>query len=122
MFFSVLCLLTAVCLVCANPAFAEDIQILKISPEDESAVIKAVGGTIQTLKVGDRIGDKGKVVEIVEGRIVIEERTGQGIETVIIRFADGKQRIERIRKVGDREPMLYSPLPRRESQPSAPSK
>jgi hypothetical protein len=61
------------------------------------------------LKVGDSIGKNGKVTEIVEDRIVIEEKTERGVETVIIRFADGKQRIERIRKVGDKQPVLYAP-------------
>jgi hypothetical protein len=61
------------------------------------------------LKVGDSIGKSGKVIEIVEGRIVIEERTEKGPETVIIRFESGKQRIERIRKTGDKQPVLYAP-------------
>lgn len=111
MFFSVWFLLIGFCLFYANPVFAEDIHILKISPEDESAVIKEKDGKTQILRVGDRIGLKGWVVEIVEGRVVIEERTDQGVETVIIRFERGKQRVERIRKIEDRSPTLYSPSP-----------
>jgi len=121
MFFSLLCVLTAIYLFFGNPAFAGEIQILKISPKGGTAVIKSLDGVTKTVREGDRIGDRGKVIEIVEGRIVIEESTGQGIETVIIRFEDGKQRVERIRKVGDKVPMLHSPSPKGENQPSAPS-
>lgn len=99
-----------------SPVFAEDFQILKVSPEDERALIKTADGNLQVIRVGDRIGLKGIVVEIVEGRIVIEERTNQDIETVIIRFENGKQKMERIRKVGDRSPVLYSPIPRGEGR------
>jgi hypothetical protein len=85
------------------------IHIVRIIEQDEKAMIKLPDGRMHILKVGDSIGKNGKVIEIVEGRIVIEERTEKGPETVIIRFDNGKQKIERIRKVGDRQPVLYSP-------------
>ncbi|MEW6215867.1 MAG: hypothetical protein AB1478_11815, partial [Nitrospirota bacterium] len=64
-----------------------------------------------------------RVVEITKGRVVIEEKTDKGIETVIIRLEDEvpsyglrvtgsglkKQRIERIRKALEESPMLYVP-------------
>jgi hypothetical protein len=87
----------------------ESIQILRIIEQDEKAMIKLTDGRMHILKVGDPIGKSGKVTEIVEGRIVIEEKTEKGPETVIIRFEDGKQTIERIRKVGDKQPILYAP-------------
>ena len=87
----------------------EAIQIVRISSEDERATVRTPDGKIQVIKVGDSIGERGKVIEIVEGRIVIEERTDKGPETVIIRFENGKQRIERIRKAGGRQPILYAP-------------
>jgi hypothetical protein len=82
---------------------------LRIIEQDEKAMIKLPDGRMHILKVGDSIGKKGRVIEIVEGRIVIEERTEKGPETVIIRFENGKQRIERIRKAGDKQPILYAP-------------
>jgi hypothetical protein len=72
-------------------------------------MIRLPDGRMHILKVGDLVGKNGKVTEIVEGRIVIEQKTDKGIETVIIRFENGKQKIERIRKAGDKQPVLYSP-------------
>jgi hypothetical protein len=87
----------------------ESIQILRIVEQDEKAMTKLPDGRMHILKVGDRVGKKGKVIEIVEGRIVIEEKTDKGSETVIIRFENRKQRIERIRKIGEKPPILYAP-------------
>ena len=89
----------------AQEITVESIHILRIIEQDEKAMIKLPDGRMHILKVGDSIGKKGRVIEIVEGRIVIEERTEKGPETVIIRFENGKQRIERIRKAGDKQPV-----------------
>jgi hypothetical protein len=93
----------------AQEITVESIQILRIIEQDEKAMIKLADGKMHILKVGDSIGRSGKVTEIVEGRIVIDEKTDKGPETVIIRFENGKQRIERIRKAGDKQPALCSP-------------
>jgi ribosomal protein S4E len=94
----------------AQEITVESIQILRINEQDEKAMIKLPDGRMQILKAGDSIGKNGKVTEIVEGRIVIEERTEKGLETIIIRIEKGKQRIERIRKIGEGPPGLYSPV------------
>jgi hypothetical protein len=112
--FTILALMILVFLVTsargqAQQITLESIQILRILDQEEKAMIKLPDGKMHILKVGDLVGKKGKIVEIVEGRIVIEERTDKGSETVIIRFENGKQKIERIRKVGDRQPVLYAP-------------
>ena len=93
----------------AQQITVESIQILRIIEQEEKAMIKLPDGRMHILKVGDSIGKNGKVIEIVEGRIVFEEKTEKGLETVIIRFENGKQRIERISKTGDKAPILYSP-------------
>lgn len=88
----------------------EKIQVLKISPQDERAVVKVPGGKLQVIKVGDPIGDKGgRVVEIADGRVVVEEGAGREEETIIIRIADGKQRIERLKKDPGERPLLFAP-------------
>ena len=101
----------------AQEVTAESIQVLRIMEQDERAVIKTADGNMRVIKVGDVIG-KGdlrvpgsglRVVEISEGRIVFEEKTDKGVETVIVRIEDGKQRVERIRKVGDKQAPLYAP-------------
>jgi hypothetical protein len=115
--FSILALMVPVLLVIsargqAQEITVESIQILRILDQEERAMIKLPDGKMHILKVGDSVGKKGKVIEIVEGRIVIEERTEIGAETVIIRFEKGKQRIERIRKIEEGQPGLYSPVQR----------
>jgi hypothetical protein len=47
------------------------------------------------------------VTEISEARIVLEEKTKKGIETIIIRVENGKQKIERISKIPDTKPIPY---------------
>jgi len=93
----------------AQEVTVESIHILRIIEQDEKAMIKVPDGRMQILKVGDSVGRNGKVIEIVEGRIVIEEEIDKGVETVIIRFENGKQRVERIRKIGEQPPVLYAP-------------
>jgi len=95
--------------IIAQDLTVESIHILRIIEQDEKAMIKLPDGRTQILRVGDPIGKDGKVIEIVEGRIVIEERREKGPETVIMRFENGKQRVERIRKTGDKPPILYAP-------------
>lgn len=95
----------------------DTIHILKISSQDERALIKTPDGNMQVIKVGDVLSDQSAgqknnetlVVEITTGRVVLEEITHTGNETVIIRLAEGMQRIERIRKVPDSRPVLFKP-------------
>jgi hypothetical protein len=98
----------------------ESIQVVRILDQEEKAMIKLPDGKMHILKVGDdltkdplRVTGSGlRVVEITEGRIVIEEKTERGLEKVIITVENGKQRIERIRKIGEGQPGLYSPVQR----------
>ncbi len=98
----------------------EEIRVLKISPQDERAVIKTSERKLQIIKVGDILRVAGspvkkygagglRVIEITTGRIVFEEMTDMGVETVIIRLENGKQRVERIRKAREEQPLLYAP-------------
>ena len=81
----------------------ENIEFLKLFAQEEKAVIRTPDGNMQLIKVGDVIG-KGesrvagsklrgtgsglRVIEITDGRIVFEENTDKGLETVIVRFED----------------------------------
>ena len=88
-------------------ALANDtIPLLKISAQDQRAIIKTSDGKMQIIKPGDMVGDD-KVVEITAGRVVFEEKTGSDTETFIIRLEDGKQRVERIKKAAEKQPQLY---------------
>lgn len=119
-----------------------EIQLLKISPQDERAIIRTPDGKMQMIKVGDvlRVPGSGlrvkgekynknvagsalrdstsknmqhnasselRVVEIAEGRVVLEEKKGEEVETVIIRLEDGKQKVERVKKAGGVQPLMY---------------
>jgi hypothetical protein len=84
----------------------EDITIVKISPPDQSAVIKTSEGALHIIRVGDSPPGLGRVVEIVEGRIVIAAQGVEGDEEIIISLVDGKQSMVRIRQVGETEPLF----------------
>lgn len=99
-------------LMTSSLVFADSIdhmKLLKISPQDERAVVKMEDGSMKIIKPGDAIGSNGKVIEITVGRVVIEEQTERGMETVIIRFEQGRQLIERIKKTADKPPVLFRP-------------
>lgn len=89
----------------------DNIRILKISPQDGKAVIKTTDRELKMIKVGDVLGtaQELKVAEIADGRVVFEKRTDKGTETLIVRLENGKQRVERIKKMMDKQPLVYKP-------------
>ena len=99
-------------------SYADTIHILKISPEEEKAVIKTPDGDMLIIKAGDILQSlesqstrvELKVVEIAEGRVVLEEKTEKGNDTIIVRVEDGKQRMERISKSAPRTQSLRAPM------------
>lgn len=93
----------------AFAASLNEIQLLRILTQEERAVIKTPDGKTQTIKVGDPIGESARVIEITEGRVVIEEKTKTGMETVIIRLDEKGQRVERMRKTIEETPFIDAP-------------
>lgn len=91
------------------PIPVNEIVVIKISAQDARAVIKIPGEKLRMIQTGDEIGARAKVIEIARERVVIEELTDKGTETVIIRFKDGQQSVERIRSVPEDSPQLYVP-------------
>ena len=87
----------------------DTIHLFKISPQDERAIVKMDDGSMKMIKPGDAIGKNAKVVEITSGRVVIEEQTERGVETVIIRLDEGRQKVERLKRTPDSRPELYKP-------------
>ena len=86
-----------------------DIHVLKISAQDQRAVVKMPGGKMEIVKVGDALGNNAKIVEISDGRVVLEEGKGAETETVIIRLENGKQKVERVKKGAQPGPRLLAP-------------
>lgn len=97
------------CSVVVSAASHDNIQFIKIAPQDEKAVIKGADGKLQVIKPGDVIGENLAVKEIAPGRIVLEEKTDKGLETIIVRMANDKAMIERLRKLPDAKPVLLAP-------------
>jgi hypothetical protein len=132
------CLL--VLLIFSSPALSassDGLQVLKISPQDKTSVIRGNDGKLTLVKEGDSLDTKKfsvhsapfaektkknekkhtlTVIEIAEGRVVLEEKQGDEGETIIFRLVDGKQKVERIRKIA---PGKRQQLTAVSSQPSA---
>ena len=86
-----------------------DYTILKIAASDSRAVMKTPSGELKVVNVGDLLTDEARVIEITEGRVVLEKQLEGDLETIIIRFDGKHQRIERTRTQG--EPLkLYKPV------------
>lgn len=93
------------------------IEIVKLSAQDGRAVIRRQDGKMLVIKAGDtisddRLGDSNSelyVKEIAEGRVVFEEKKGTQTETIIVMFENGKQRVEKIKKVPEKQPHSYAP-------------
>lgn len=88
----------------------DKIQFIKIAPKDSKAVIKGTDGKLLVIKPGDAIGEGLTVKEIATGRIVLEEKTNNGTETVLVRMENGKFRLERMRKEPENRPRLLVPI------------
>jgi len=93
----------------AFAAQLDKVQFIKIAPQDQKAVIKAADGKLQVIKPGDVIGETVTVKEIATGRIVLEEKTDKGLETIIVRMVNDKAKIERLSKTPERRPVLSAP-------------
>jgi DNA-binding IclR family transcriptional regulator len=93
----------------AFAATGETIRVLKISSQDQRAVIKQSDGTMRIVKVGNTVGDYGTITEIAPGRVVLEKVSDKESERIIIRLEKGEQRIERIKRSTAKQPALVTP-------------
>jgi len=66
---------------------------------------------MQVVKPGDTIADNMTIKEIIPGRIILDEKTERGMETVIVRMDNGKTRIERLRKKPEQSQTMVAPAP-----------
>jgi hypothetical protein len=90
----------------AAPLSLKTVKIVKISAQDRLATASSADGALHLIQVGDELGKGAQVTEITKGRVVVEETTDQGLETVFLILDNGVQRIERIRKTsGERKPL-----------------
>jgi hypothetical protein len=87
----------------------DKVQFIKISAQDAKAVIRSADGKMTVIKQGDTVVENITVKEIIPGRIILEEKTAKGPETIIVRIDNGKTRIERIRKQAEVGPAPVAP-------------
>lgn len=87
----------------------DTIRLIKLSPQDARAVVKGADGKLQVVKPGDRLGERVTVKEIAVDRVVLEEQTDTGLETVIVTTENGANRIERLQRRPDKRPLLSAP-------------
>ena len=108
---SIVSIMSAVLLSAATVFAAplDKIQFIKVSPQESKAVIRTADGKMQVVKAGDTVVENITVKEIIPGRIILEEKTSNGLETLIVRVDSGKNRIERLRRQSDKGPMLVAP-------------
>lgn len=76
----------------------DKVRFIKISAQDAKAVVRSADGKMTVIKPGDTVVENITVKEIIPGRIILEEKTARGPETIIVRMDNGKTRIERLRK------------------------
>ena len=105
--------LMAVTLFISSTVFAaplDKVQFIKISGQDSKAVIRSADGKMTVIKQGDTVVENITVKEIIPGRIILEEKTAKGPETIIVRINNGKTRIERRRKQPEARPVPVAPV------------
>lgn len=71
-------------------------QIVKISSEADSAVVRNSEGRLQVIRAGDRIMPHGQVLAIFENRIALKNEKS---ETIFITIDNGTQTIQRAGKI-----------------------
>lgn len=109
---TVVTLFFAAALMLAATAFTaplDKIQFIKISAQESKAVIRTVDGKMQVIKPGDTVVENITVKEIIPGRVILEEKTDRGMETIIVRMDNGKTRIERLRKQPEKSQQMVAP-------------
>lgn len=97
-------------------AGAADVRVIKISPDDERAVVQVPGKPLSLVKPGDRLPGYGLITEIAEGRIVCRFSDERGPQTVIVRVSEKGQSVERISSVPEQRPVLQAPVTSEQSK------
>lgn len=97
-----------------SAASLDNVQFIKISAKEEKAVVKMPDGKLQLIKPGDVIGGNVTVQEIAPGRVVLEEITDKGLDTIVVRMANDKATIERMQKLPGKKPTMLAPAKNKE--------
>ena len=86
-------------IISAGFAYAQPIdsvRIVKLSPNDNTAVIKFDTAEMKIIRLGDIIFDAFKLTELSETRAVFDNIGSKIGERIIIRMENGEQKMERL--------------------------
>jgi len=81
----------------------DEVAVVRLSPQDGSAVIRTADGELSVVRLGDLVGEIGRITEITGERLMLERPTAQGMERIIIRLIEGQQTVEVLTPRGLRE-------------------
>lgn len=80
----------------------DSVRLIRVSPHGDKAIIRGSDGKMRMIKVGDSIGDNGKVTEIAKDKVMIEKNTENGVESVTVQPGSRRERPAR-RNVGNED-------------------
>jgi hypothetical protein len=89
------------------------IHFVKIAPQDAKAVIKGADGKLKLVKCGDVLNDNLKIVQIVDGEVVLEHPGKYGQEKIFVRIENGRQKIDLM----EIRPLTQTRIPANKKQP-----
>ena len=100
----------------AQAFLISDIRIISISPVEKFAVVRIGGQETRIIRQGEKLTEQLSVLDIFEDKIICQNSSDNQMETVLIRFENGKQEVQRIRKQPGEAPVFYQPYATQGSQ------
>ena len=94
----------------------DSIRIIKLSPTEDSLVIKLDNSEMKIIRVGDIILDAFKLAELSENRAVFDNIRSKIGEKIIIRVEDGEQKMERLTLLPETTSHYYQTVNTNESK------
>lgn len=82
-----------------SAAGIEDFKFLKIAAPEQKAAVKTPEGELVMIGIGDRVGEQATVIDIADGRVVLEQATKEGPERLVVRFHGNQTSIEKIKQL-----------------------
>jgi putative transposase len=94
-------LLLCLSLLLPRPASADDLnhcRFLKISEPEQAAVLIAADGSLQLVRVGDRIAPGLRITAIAQNRVILEKSGEMGPVTLRVEIAGEQQTLTRMER------------------------
>ena len=94
----------------------DSIRIIKLSPAEDTLVIKLDDSEMKIIRVGDIILDAFKLAELSENRAVFDNIRSKIGERIIIRMENGEQKMERLTLLPETASHYYQTVNTNESK------